>query len=341
MYTIGQVSERFDLPVSTLRYYDKEGLFPALTRTSGIRRFGEQELEALRVIECLKRSGLEIKEIKQFMDWCAQGSETYPQRHALFVQQAERVEAEIERLQKSLDMIRFKCWYYEQAMRDGNEDRVHAMLPDQLPPSRSMTTRTKRKHTITIQKGWRPMKQRTILSTLLLCALLLAGCGTAAQTPDATPTPAQEAAATPTPTPDPLSTLPYTDGQLYAAAYLGYQAPTDLDFFRQTYFGGRELPVHHISDGDFYLIIPRDPNATVRLYKNDMLTQTSSIFYEQPDGSPFVIGCNVSDIFPDVTVEITASDGEKVSFSPFISLKDGSVEVGECGLNITRISTAP
>lgn len=185
------------------------------------------------------------------------------------------------------------------------------------------------------------MKQRTILSTLLLCALLLAGCGTAAQTPDATSTPAQEAAATPTPTPDPLSTLPYTDGQLYAAAYLGYQAPTDLDFFQQTYFGGRELPVHHISDGDFYLIIPRDPNATVRLYKNDMLTQTSSIFYEQPDGSPFVIGCNVSDIFPDVTVEITASDGEKVSFSPFISLKDGSVEVGECGLNITRISTAP
>lgn len=134
MYTIGQVSERFDLPVSTLRYYDKEGLFPALTRTSGIRRFGEQELEALRVIECLKRSGLEIKEIKQFMDWCAQGSETYPQRHALFVQQAERVEAEIERLQKSLDMIRFKCWYYEQAMRDGSEDRVHAMLPDHLPP---------------------------------------------------------------------------------------------------------------------------------------------------------------------------------------------------------------
>ena len=72
MYTIGQVSERFDLPVSTLRYYDKEGLFPNLTRTSGARRFGEQELETLRVIECLKRSGLEIREIRQFMEWCAQ-----------------------------------------------------------------------------------------------------------------------------------------------------------------------------------------------------------------------------------------------------------------------------
>ena len=69
MYTIGQVSEMFDLPVSTLRYYDKEGLFPELNRTSGIRQFSENEIEALRVIECLKKTGLQIKDIKQFMSW--------------------------------------------------------------------------------------------------------------------------------------------------------------------------------------------------------------------------------------------------------------------------------
>ena len=51
MYTIGQVSEMFSLPISTLRYYDKEGLFPQMERSSGIRRFSERELEALRVIE--------------------------------------------------------------------------------------------------------------------------------------------------------------------------------------------------------------------------------------------------------------------------------------------------
>ena len=61
MYTIGQVAEMFGLPVSTLRYYDKQGLFPELERTSGIRRFGDTELEALRVIECLKKAGMEIK----------------------------------------------------------------------------------------------------------------------------------------------------------------------------------------------------------------------------------------------------------------------------------------
>lgn len=74
MYTIGQVSEMFHLPVSTLRYYDKEGLFPNLKRESGIRKFNDHELEALRMIECLKASGLEIKGIKQFFEWCNQGS---------------------------------------------------------------------------------------------------------------------------------------------------------------------------------------------------------------------------------------------------------------------------
>ncbi|BDF35489.1 MerR family transcriptional regulator [Lachnospiraceae bacterium] len=133
MYTIGQVSEMFYLPISTLRYYDKEGLFPDMQRISGIRKFDDKEIEALRVIECLKKSGLEIKDIKQFMEWCSEGSSTYPQRRELFLRQKETVEKEIQRMEKVLDMIRFKCWYYEQAMKDGNEDRLHEMLPDRLP----------------------------------------------------------------------------------------------------------------------------------------------------------------------------------------------------------------
>lgn len=133
MYTIGQVSQMSGLPVSTLRYYDKEGLFPGMERSGGIRRFGERELETLRIIECLKKSGLEIREIKQFMEWCAQGSATYPQRRELFLKQKAAVESEIERMNRVLDMIRFKCWYYEQAIADGNEDRLRAMIPDGLP----------------------------------------------------------------------------------------------------------------------------------------------------------------------------------------------------------------
>lgn len=133
MYTIGQVSQMFELPISTLRYYDKVGLFPNMQRKSGNRQFGEQEIEALRVIECLKKSGLEIKDIKQFMQWCVQGSQTYPLRKKLFVKQKEAVEAEIEHMNRVLDMLKFKCWYYEEAIKDGNEDRLMTMKPENMP----------------------------------------------------------------------------------------------------------------------------------------------------------------------------------------------------------------
>lgn len=133
MYTIGQIAEIFGIPISTLRYYDKEGLFPDIQRDSGIRKFSDKEIETLHIIECLKKSGLEIKDIKQFIKWCSQGSETYTLRYELFLKQKSAVETEIQRLQKTLDMIRFKCWYYEQAIKDGNENRLNEMLPDNLP----------------------------------------------------------------------------------------------------------------------------------------------------------------------------------------------------------------
>ena len=133
MFTIGQVSEMFDLPVSTLRYYDKEGLFPELNRTSGIRQFTEKEIETLRVIECLKKTGLQIKDIKLFISWCMEGSSTYLKRKELFENQKKQVEKEINELNQTLDMLNFKCWYYSEVIKDGNEDRVKSMIPDKLP----------------------------------------------------------------------------------------------------------------------------------------------------------------------------------------------------------------
>lgn len=117
MYTIGQISKMFNLPISTLRYYDKEGLFPNIERSSGIRKFSESEIEALRVIECLKKTGMEIKEIKQFMDWCSEGPSTYEKRRDLFEARKNTLEKQMSDLQKNMAMIQFKCWYYEQASR--------------------------------------------------------------------------------------------------------------------------------------------------------------------------------------------------------------------------------
>ncbi len=133
MYSIGQVAEMFGLPVSTLRYYDKQGLFPGMERSSGVRRFSEAELEKLRVIQCLKETGMEIREIRQFMEWCAEGPSTFPQRRALFESRKAHMEDVLRRMNRTLDMLKFKCWYYEQAMQDGSDEQVKQMIPEGLP----------------------------------------------------------------------------------------------------------------------------------------------------------------------------------------------------------------
>lgn len=133
MYSISEVANMFDLPVSTLRYYDKEGLFPNLKRVSGIRKFSDNEIEALRVIECLKKSGLEIKEIKQFMDWCQEGPSTFEKRRELLGKRREVLKAEMEEMERNLDMLNFKCWYYDTAIKYGTDEKVLAMFPDKFP----------------------------------------------------------------------------------------------------------------------------------------------------------------------------------------------------------------
>lgn len=114
MYTIGEISKMFNLPISTLRYYDKEGFFPNLIRKGNIRYFSDKEIESIRLIECLKKSDLEIKDIKQFFIWFSEGTSTLYQRQNLFKQRKLIVEDKIKQLEKALALLNYKCWYYEQ-----------------------------------------------------------------------------------------------------------------------------------------------------------------------------------------------------------------------------------
>ena len=134
MYSIGEISKMFQLPISTLRYYDKEGLFPHLKRVNGVRQFSESEIETLRVIDCLKKSGLEIKEIKEYMSLCSLGNTTLKQRKEIFEKQKEEVLQEMEKLQKVLSMLNYKCWYYDQAIEKNDEAYVQALSFNQIPP---------------------------------------------------------------------------------------------------------------------------------------------------------------------------------------------------------------
>lgn len=133
MLTIGEVSKMFNVPVSTLRYYDREGLFPNLIRKSGIRQFSNKEIESIYVFECLKSSGLTIKEIKQFLDLVDIGNESLYARKQLFEKQRKHLEIKIAALTEDLNMAKYKCWYYEKALELGSEEAIHSINKDEIP----------------------------------------------------------------------------------------------------------------------------------------------------------------------------------------------------------------
>lgn len=88
IYTVGEAAKILKVAPSTIRYYDKEGLLPFVERSdSGIRVFHEQDLNWLFIIECLKKSGLSIKDIKSYIDMSLQGDETIYERLKIFQKQ--------------------------------------------------------------------------------------------------------------------------------------------------------------------------------------------------------------------------------------------------------------
>lgn len=65
LYTVSEMAKRLGVAPSTLRYYDKEGLLPFIERSDGgIRMFKDTDFEWLSIIECLKKTGMPIKELK-------------------------------------------------------------------------------------------------------------------------------------------------------------------------------------------------------------------------------------------------------------------------------------
>ena len=81
VYTVGEMAKKIGVAPSTLRYYDKEGLLPFVERSGGgMRMFKDSDLDWLRIIECLKRTGMPIKEIRQFVDWVYGGRRHHRQK---------------------------------------------------------------------------------------------------------------------------------------------------------------------------------------------------------------------------------------------------------------------
>ena len=113
LYTVGEMEKLLGIPASTLRYYDKEGLLPFVERSSGgIRMFKESDYGWLKVIECMKNAGMPIKDIRKYIELTIQGDSTIHERLELFQRQRKILQAQMASLQRTLDVLDYKCWFH-------------------------------------------------------------------------------------------------------------------------------------------------------------------------------------------------------------------------------------
>lgn len=134
-YTISEIAQKSGISPSTLRYYDKRGLLPFVDRDkNGRRAFKDNDLNFLEVIECMKKSGLTIEQIRSFIDLCMQGDMTLHQRYDFLDHEEHTLINKIQVLQKQLDFLRYKKWYYKTSLVAGTE-KIHMTKQGNVDPN--------------------------------------------------------------------------------------------------------------------------------------------------------------------------------------------------------------
>jgi DNA-binding transcriptional MerR regulator len=141
-YLIGEIAEKLGVTAHTLRFYDKKGLLPFVEKNeSGTRIFKESDIEWLTIIDCLKRTEMPLKNIKQYVDWCMEGDATIQQRLDMFREHKAEIERRIKSLKKSLEKIKYKFWYYETALVAGTI-KIHEQTLEQIAAETSRAEKT-------------------------------------------------------------------------------------------------------------------------------------------------------------------------------------------------------
>ena len=134
VYTVGEMAKLLEVPASTLRYYDKEGLLPFVERSSGgIRMFQKSDFEWLQVIGCMKKAGMSIRDIRRYIELAMQGDDTIETRLQMFRHQREVATQQLAELRHTLETVEYKCWFYETAKAAGTVDVPIAMADEDVP----------------------------------------------------------------------------------------------------------------------------------------------------------------------------------------------------------------
>ena len=117
MYTMMQVCRETDMTYQTLKYYCNEGLIPNVKRDSNNRRvFDERDIKWIKDLVCLKKCGMSIQEMKEYLDLCLQGQATIPQRKEMLAKKQSALRASIQELEDSVAYIDWKQGFYDDVL---------------------------------------------------------------------------------------------------------------------------------------------------------------------------------------------------------------------------------
>ncbi|CAK7011654.1 MAG: HTH-type transcriptional regulator AdhR [Paraeggerthella hongkongensis] len=114
---IAEVSKLYDLSADTLRYYERIGLLSNITRNaSGIRDYSDQDCARVQFVKCMRKAGVSIEALIEYMRLFEQGDDTIAARKALLEEQRDLVRKRIAEMQAGLDRLDYKIEHYEQTI---------------------------------------------------------------------------------------------------------------------------------------------------------------------------------------------------------------------------------
>lgn len=129
MYTMMQVCREVGMTYQTLKFYCNEGLVPNVKRDKNNRRiFDEKDIKWINDLTCLKRCGMSIQEMKEYLDLCLQGASTIPLRKELLAKKQEALRLSIKELEDSVAYIDWKQNFYDEVL-SGNRPYISNLIP--------------------------------------------------------------------------------------------------------------------------------------------------------------------------------------------------------------------
>ena len=123
-YSIGKISKITGLSISTLRFYDNQGLFTDIKKENGQRKFSEKDFEIVKLICWLKDADLSIEEIKNFIMLYKSENSNFNQKSTIFSKVENFTQKRLKKLKIVSNIFRFKMRYYDEAEKLGSENKV-------------------------------------------------------------------------------------------------------------------------------------------------------------------------------------------------------------------------